>query len=265
MISDIVAEVAHVSVFAKQKKVMNIEIRDAQDSKWAMVAWGPDAERLEGQVSAGHIYHFDGFYVQTADKKSDFTFNKTLKFTLKSNSVVTNLTNLGHQDEETQGLTQVPHMQIYTKIQESVDENYKKNTAIGLDVSVKSAFVASNPDNPVRWGALTDGEVKITTCVMNYSDPTIIFEVGERITAYGKISEYKEKAIFEILHIKDIQKISDERKPSADLRHIVKTPKKPMEFSEKSGQVNTVVKKLKMDDGGQCALSKMSIPTPTNN
>ncbi|KAJ8674457.1 hypothetical protein QAD02_005719 [Eretmocerus hayati] len=261
---NLIVEVVKVSVSTKNKKVMNLEIKTQGNSRWAVVAWENDATRLENEVHRNHVYHIDGLYIQKVDGLSDFTFGKTLKFTLKSNTVLTDLTKMYLLSDEPVPLLE-KDIKIYKSIQECVNENYKNNMAVGaykllhnfhdrhlnsyyllgLDAFVKIPFAQGNIDISLRWGALTDGNIKITTMVKNFTDPSITFETGHSITAYGKVIEYKEKAAFEIAHIKEIKMNDSGHKTVTDLRNVVKTPKKPTRAGN-SHTERTVSKVLKL-------------------
>ncbi|KAJ8667885.1 hypothetical protein QAD02_009548 [Eretmocerus hayati] len=180
---DIIAEVVEVSISTRYKKVMNLGIKTQGNSRWAAVAWEEDASRLENEVQRNHVYHIDGFYVREVKKDYDFNFGRALKFTLKSNTVFTDLTKMYLLSDEPV-LPLEEDIKIYKSIQECVNENYKTNITVGLDVFVKIPFSQGNIDIPLRWGALTDGNIKITTMVKNFSDPSINYETGQSITAY---------------------------------------------------------------------------------
>ncbi|KAJ8680779.1 hypothetical protein QAD02_016566 [Eretmocerus hayati] len=97
----------------------------------------------------------------------------------------------------------------------------------GLKAFIEVPFVQGNIDIPLRWGVLTDGRIKITTAIKNYCDANITFEIGQSITAYGKVFEYKEKPAFELLHVNDLRKNDSGQKDPIELKNVVKTPKKP--------------------------------------
>ncbi|KAJ8675537.1 hypothetical protein QAD02_011323 [Eretmocerus hayati] len=215
------------SVSTKYKKVMNLELKTKENCRWAAVAWEEEAVRLENEVQKGHVYHFDGLYVQDGNELGDYDFGKKIKFTIKSNTVLNDLTKMYLLPNTLGNQSSIENLKKYSSIQQCVDENFKNNTAIGLTGFIKIPFVQCNQDLPLRWGALTDGSIKITTMIKNYNDPDIVFQVGQSVTAYGKIFEYKEKAAFEILHVKDVIVHDSGHKDEDDLEYIVKTPKRP--------------------------------------
>ncbi|KAJ8684592.1 hypothetical protein QAD02_020384 [Eretmocerus hayati] len=216
---DIVGVVTKVYLCNRGMKILNLEIKVEDDSTWALVAWEDDAEIFEDTFHIGHVYHFDGLYIQAPKKnpnvEADYCCGKSIKLTIKSNTVVTDLTKLYFPQQNIQEIvpSEVKHQDIkfYEKIQNCVDENFKNNSFVGLKAFIRVPFVQANPDVPLRWGALTDGDMKITTVIRNYSDDTV--------------TEQKKKEL-------------------QDIRLIVKTPQKPDKDSPHSLTGSAVKKRI---------------------
>ncbi|KAJ8679206.1 hypothetical protein QAD02_014993 [Eretmocerus hayati] len=207
---------------SRGKKVMNIEIKVKNNSKWALVA-----------------YQFEDIFDVNGKKpnvKTDFSCGQTRKLTIRSDTVVTNLTKMYFPNQEpVEARSTSPTLEdikIYNEIQECVDENFKNGTPVGLEVFIRTPFVQGNPDVPLRWGALKDGKIKITTTIKNFSSSNVTFESGQRVTAFGKVIEYKDRAAFEVAHVNDIKVLEQEKKTLDELREIVKTPQKPNQSSK---------------------------------
>ncbi|KAJ8684472.1 hypothetical protein QAD02_020264 [Eretmocerus hayati] len=217
------------------------------DSIWPMTAWLEEAERMKKIILVGDVIHIDGIYVKAVDPDSKFSFQKSIAFTIQSNSVVTNLTKLYFPITPLQDDRDHQNLKVYDDIQDCVNENFGNKKPVCLILYVKSMFVQGNPNLTLRFGALTDKKIKLTTCVKNYDNTQMIYEVGEKIKVYGRLSEYKEKVCLEIFNLKDIYKLEEEFCPSNDMRSIISTPKKPQMQVDSASKSRKTAKKLKLD------------------